>query len=473
MKVLLTGATGYIGQRLITKLLDDGHNVIAAVRDEKRFVTPYANHENISTVEVDFLEEKSLNNLPQDIDAAYYLIHSMSGSSNDFKSLEERAAGNFVKSFDGSSLKQVIYLSGIVNDKELSKHLDSRKSVEKILTKASFSLTTLRAGIIVGSGSASFEIIRDLVEKLPVMVAPKWLKTKTQPIGVRNVIQFLVGVLGSKEFYGSSYDIGGPEVMSYRQMLMQYAEERKLKRSILTVPVLTPKLSSYWLYFVTSTSYNLAKHLVNSMTVEVIGNKNDLHEKLNIDLLTYREAIQLAFDKIKQQYVLSHWTDAQSSDILNEGVDKVVEVPQYGCFKDVQKVQLKEHKNAFQNIWQIGGKRGWYYGNWLWEIRGFLDKIVGGVGLRRGRKSQKEIQVGESLDFWRVIYASKEKQRLLLYAEMKVPGEAWLEFRIEKGQLIQSATFRPLGIMGRMYWYLSWPFHLFIFSGMAKKIANK
>ncbi|MDR8391323.1 SDR family oxidoreductase [Aliifodinibius sp. S!AR15-10] len=472
MKILLTGATGYIAKRLLPVLLDGGHTVVCCVRDKKRFDTSKYNTDLLEVIELDFLEPDSLDVVPEDINVAYYLIHSMASAGEDFESLEQKAAQNFTDRIQRTQAEQIIYLSGIVNSEELSKHLRSRKQVEDILASGSCPLTTLRAGIIVGSGSASFEIIRDLVEKLPVMIAPKWLNTPTQPIAIRNVIQFLGGVLGRKETFGNTYDIGGPEVLTYKEMLQKFAKVRNLKRRIITVPVMSPRLSSYWLYFVTSTSYRLAVNLVNSMKVEVVAKENELDQLLGIELIPYDEAIQLAFDKVEQQEVLSSWTDARSSKVLEGGISNLIEVPSYGCFKDQQSRKITDEQVVIDKIWAIGGKTGWYYGNWLWEIRGFLDKLVGGVGLRRGRKSSTEITAGDSLDFWRVLYADKKEKRLLLYAEMKLPGEAWLEFRITDNTLYQVATFRPLGVWGRLYWYTLLPFHGFIFDGMINKITE-
>lgn len=471
MKILLTGATGYIAQRLLPVLLENGHHVVCCVRDKKRYNTAKYKDYPLTVVEVNFLVEETLVNIPPDIDIAYYLIHSMSTTGEDFEKLEETSARNFKKRIEQTSARQVIYLSGIVNEEQLSKHLLSRKNVEKILGTGSFALTTLRAGIIVGSGSASFEIIRDLVEKLPVMIAPKWLNTASQPIAIRNVIEYLFGVLLKEETYNKSFDIGGTEVLTYKQMLLRFAKVRKLKRKILVVPVMTPKLSSYWLYFVTSTSYTLAKNLVESMKVEVICKPNNLRDLLGIELITYDKAIELAFDKMEQNQVLSSWKDALTSNTLHHGISKHMEVPTNGCFTDVRKIAIDDSKRVINKIWSIGGNTGWYYGNWLWSLRGVLDKMAGGVGLRRGRKSMTEISDGDSLDFWRVLLADKKEQRLLLYAEMKLPGEAWLEFKIKDNTLFQTATFRPLGLLGRLYWYAVLPFHGFIFKGMINNIA--
>ena len=473
MKILLTGVTGYIAQRLLPVLLQNGHEVICCVRDKSRFNNRYAS-ENISVIEADFLNKESLQLIPNDIDVAYYLIHSMSTQTGNFAEMEERCAVNFKERIEKTNAKQVIYLSGIVNDAELSKHLSSRKNVEDILSASTFALTTLRAGIIVGSGSASFEIIRDLVEKLPAMITPKWLSTRCQPIAIRNVVEFMNGVIGNALTYNKSYDIGGPDILSYKEMLQHFAKIRGLKLRILVVPVMTPKISSYWLYFVTSTSYALAKNLVNSMKIEVICKPNNLANILNIDLIDYDTSIKLAFDKIEQNQVLSSWKDAQTSDIFAKGISQYIDVPVNGCYKDVKQRKIENDSTALAKIWALGGITGWYYANWLWELRGILDQMMGGVGMRRGRRSDTDILTGDALDFWRVLIANKDEKRLLLYAEMKLPGEAWLEFKIDENNILtQTATFRPLGLWGRMYWYSVLPFHVFIFNGMINNIAKQ
>jgi len=472
MKILLTGSTGYIAKRLLPVLLENGHEVICCVRDIRRFDIQKYMQQKLKVIEADFLNKEALHNIPDDIDAAYYLIHSMATVEGDFEKLEKTSAENFKERIQNTKAKQVIYLSGIVNEKNLSKHLVSRKNVEKILGSGAYALTTLRAGIIVGSGSASFEIIRDLVEKLPVMIAPRWLNTRTQPIAIRNVIEFLNGVLLLPETFNKNYDIGGLEILTYKQMLLKFAKVRGLKRRIIVVPVMTPNLSSYWLYFVTSTSYTLAKNLVNSMKVEVVCKENNLRSILGITLIDYDKAIRLAFDKIEQNEVTSSWKDALTSIILFKGINHYIEVPVFGCFKDTRKVNISDPGNALNKVFSIGGSTGWYYANWLWSMRGILDKMFGGVGIRRGRKNLTEISAGDTLDFWRVLLASKEEKRLLLYAEMKLPGEAWLEFKIVDHTLEQTATFRPLGLPGRLYWYLVLPFHGFIFRGMLRNISR-
>lgn len=475
MKIFLTGVTGYIGKRLLIQLLEEGHHIVCSVRDKNHFGTHlYKNNlDQIEVLQHDFLDKNTLTDIPKDIDVAYYLIHSMSSSDGDFSEKEKISAENFREVLEETSVKQVIFLTGIINEEKLSKHLQSRKNVEKALQSSKYGLTSLRAGIIVGSGSASFEIIRDIVEKLPVMIAPKWLNTKCQPIAIRNVIQYLVGVLGKEFTYNNHYDIAGTDVLTYKQMLLQYAANRGLKRRIYIVPVMTPKLSSYWLYFVTSTSYFLAKNLVDSMKIDVVASKNDLGEQLGIHLFSYQEAIQMAFDKIKQNDVLSSWYDSFSNQFHTRQVWQYLEVPDEGCFKDIREIKVDDEQATINRIFSIGGKTGWYYADFLWQIRGFLDKLFGGVGLRRGRRNMTELDAGDSVDFWRVLYADKEKKRLLLFAEMKLPGEAWLEFRIKDGILHQNATFRPLGLSGRLYWYSVLPFHGAIFNGMLKKLAGK
>lgn len=478
MKVLLTGATGYIGKRLLPVLLEQGHHVVCAVRDPNRFpASGIFGHENISLLQVDLLKEPRSASILKDIDAAYYLVHSMSASTRNFEALEVRSANAFLQLISGTSCRQVIYLGGIANHQELSKHLSSRKNVETILRSGTVPVTALKAGIIVGSGSASFEIMRDLVEKLPIMITPKWLNTKSHPIAVRNVLQFLVGVLGKQGAIDRSFDIAGPEVLTYRQMLLQFGAERGLKRYILTVPIMTPRLSSYWLYFVTATSYRLAVNLVDSMKIEVIAQSNDLARELNIDLIPYRKAVRLAFQRIEQNNVISSWKDALASSSDEDTLNKYVHVPTDGCFLDNRRKALTlPVEQTKDNIFAIGGVRGWYYGNILWQLRGYMDKLVGGVGLRRGRRSPSDVNSGEAIDFWRVLLADRKEGRLLLYAEMKLPGEAWLEFRIEKEHdrtfLRQTATFRPKGILGRMYWYSVLPFHHFVFEGMLRNLVS-
>jgi len=473
MKILLTGANGYVGRRLLPELLSEGHEIVCCVRDKNRLGLDKTTLEAITIWEVDFLNPITFDTCPHGIDVAYYLIHSMSSSTQAFDTMESKAAEHFNEYMNEIGVKQVIYLSGIVNNNTLSKHLQSRKNVEDILYQGNFNLTVLRAGIIVGSGSSSFEIIRDLCEKLPFMITPKWVLTRTQPIAIRDVIHYLMGVLLREDCYNDSFDIGGPNVLTYKQMMQLYAKTRGFRNWIYTVPVMTPKLSSYWLYFVTSTSYKLAMNLVDSMKMEVVCSDNRLQKLLGIKPISYTDAIKLAFIKIEQNLVVSSWKDSLVSSEFSHDLSEFIQVPTYGCLKDEKKIKVVDSKKVLENIWTIGGEKGWYYGNWMWKIRGFMDKLFGGVGLRRGRTHPTHLDNGDSLDFWRVLLADKEQKRLLLFAEMKLPGEAWLEFRIdEENVLHQIATFRPRGLLGRLYWFSLVPFHFFIFGGMIRNIGK-
>ncbi|QCK13583.1 SDR family oxidoreductase [Mangrovivirga cuniculi] len=480
MKILLTGSTGYIGRRLLPVLIEEGHQIICPVRDTRRF--DYEDFtekelENIEVIESDLSVKEDYQKLPKDFDVGYFLIHAMAKGSG-FETVEQNIATLFKEFVDKSSCKQLIYLSGIVNDDNLSNHLKSRLEVEKILKSSKCHVTVLRAAIIIGSGSASFEIIRDLAEKLPVMVTPKWLNTKCQPIAIRNVIEYLLKCANNKKVYDQTFDIGGPEILTYKEMLLGYAEVRGLKRYIFTLPVMSPRLSSYWLYFVTSTNYKLAVSLVDSMKNEVTAEDNRIQETISSELLTYQNAVSLALDRVAQNRVISSWKDTIGYKYIREDFLDRIKVPQYGVFDDIRKFSFDRPKRqVIENVFSIGGTKGWYYGDFLWEIRGLLDKIVGGVGLRRGRRDAKDLKPGDALDFWRVLVADREKGRLLLYAEMKLPGEAWLEFKIkEKNKtescLVQTATFRPKGLAGRLYWYSVLPFHAFIFKGMARGIID-
>lgn len=471
MKILLTGSSGYIGKRLLPILVENGHEVVCCVRDIKRFNPPASLKSRISIIEIDLLEKSTLANIPNDIDGAFYLVHSMSAST-DYQLLEQESAENFRNAMNNTQVEHVVYLSGIVNETVLSKHLTSRKNVETELAKGNYHLTTLRAGIIVGSGSASFEIMRDLVEKLPIMVTPKWLNTKCQPIAISDVISILSKTILNPKTYDKDFDIGGPDILSYKQMLLIFGKVRNLKRYIFTVPVMTPKLSSYWLYFVTSTSYNLAIALVNSMKIEVICRNHDINNILEIQPMNYETALKRAFSKIERNEVVSSWKDAFISSNFSLNISEFIQVPTFGCFKDTREKTFESKAACINKIWSIGGDNGWYYGNWLWKFRGFLDKLAGGVGLRRGRTSENSLNAGDALDFWRVLFADKENGRLLLYAEMKLPGDAWLEFKIVDNKLIQTATFRPLGLMGRLYWFCVLPLHGFIFKGMINELTK-
>ncbi len=472
MKILLTGANGYIGTRLLPRLLDEGHEIYALVRSRSRMIVPEKVQSQLHIIEADLLNPSSLLQIPTDIDAAYYLVHSMSYSQK-FSELEAASAKNFAERLGNTKAKQIIYLSGLANEIHLSRHLTSRKKVGEILKMGKVPVTILMAGIIVGSGSASFEIIRDLVEKLPIMIAPKWLKQLTQPIAVRDVLAYLTLVLGHPACLGQSFEIGGPDIMSYKDLLLNFAKMRGLKRKIFTVPVLTPRLSSYWLFFVTSTSFSLARFLVDSLINNAVCKENRIQAIFPKKLLSYQEALQLAFARIEEDWVPSSWKDTLSGSTLNPDLSIYVHVPRFGILSDRRVIPFSCPVEEVQKrIWSLGGTRGWLTMTWAWKLRGFFDKLVGGIGLRRGRTHPTRLKVGDALDFWRVLLADEKNRRLLLYAEMKLPGEAWLEFEIFPQQLKQTASFRPNGVWGRFYWYGLYPFHVLIFSRLAKRLAK-
>jgi len=475
MKILLAGANGYIGTRLIPVLLEKGYDVVCLVRDKRRFHENSTYAEHVALLTGDLLVTDSIEKFPGDIDAAFYLVHSMA-QNKDFANLEALSAENFITALNKTNCRQIIYLSGITNDNNLSKHLQSRRHVEDVLCQGKAALTVLRASIIIGSGSSSFEIIRDLTEKLPIMTVPRWVNTLCQPIAIRDVLGYMEGVLLNERAFGQTFDIGGPDVLSFKNMMLTYAKVRKLNRFLITLPFLSPKISSYWLYFVTSTSYSLAQSLVDSMKNETICKDSSINEIAPRECLSYRQALELAFEKIEQNSIVSSWKDALNRGYLQPGFMDQIKVPQNGILEYKVKMPFQgEISEVLNNVWAIGGERGWYYWNWIWSLRGFLDKLAGGVGSRRGRTSNSQIAPGDAIDFWRVLLADKANMRLLLYAEMKLPGEAWLEFKITERHgetfLSQVATFRPKGLWGRLYWALMFPFHIFIFDGMAKEIT--
>ncbi len=477
MKILLTGANGYIGTRLLPLLLEDKHEVVCMVRDKRRFAAQSDLTNQVTIIVGDLLKADSLTEIPEDIDAAYYLVHSMSSSDTGFSEMERQSSENFSLAMKKTNCKQIIYLTGIANDDHLSKHLGSRLAVEEQLKSSGIACTILRAAIIIGSGSASFEIIRDLTEKIPVMITPKWVKTLCQPIGIRDVLAYLNGVLLNEKSYNQTFDIGGPDILTYRNMMHGYASERGLKRWIITIPVLTPRLSSLWLNLITAVPYSLARSLVDSMKNEVVCRDNRIQDVVPRQCLTYAKSLHLAFEKIDQNSIVSSWKDALNRGYLQTDFMDQIKVPQNGTLEYKVKMPFeRKAEEVFENIWSIGGSRGWYFMDWLWHFRGFLDKLLGGVGTRRGRTSTVDLQAGDVLDFWRVLLADKKNKRLLLYAEMKVPGEAWLELKLVEFHgvafLSQIATFRPKGLWGRIYWYAMWPFHIVLFKGMAREITT-
>jgi len=473
--ILLTGATGYVGLRLLPALLEQGHRITALVRDRRRF--PSADFtragERLQLLEGDLLDPDAIPEFPEDLDAAYYLLHSMD-AGGDFLERERTVARHFVSALDRTRCQRLVYLGGLIDEEvELSPHLRSRLETERLLRKARAPLTVLRASIIVGSGSASFEIIRDLAEKLPLMICPKWVETRCQPIGIGNVIEYLTGVLDAPATTGNTFDIGGPEVLTYRQLLAGYAEIRKLRRAFVPVPVLSPKLSSWWLYLMTSTSFPLARALVTSMKNPTVCREHRIRELVPVQLRDYRESVELALARIAQNRVPSRWIDSLHAGTLDSRFIDAIHVPEHGVYRDRQEVEMVMPREwVIDSIWAVGGKRGWPSMNWAWWLRGLMDRLLGGTGLRRGRRSPTALRPGDAIDFWRVLLADRERGRLMLYAEMVLPGEAWLEFEILDDRLRQTATFRPQGLLGRLYWFAVLPFHWLLFPRMARRLAG-
>lgn len=451
MKVLLTGANGYIGARLLPLLAEEGHEIYALVRNRSRIEILEKFRSQIHVIEADLLVPSSLEKIPTEIDAAYYLVHSMNDSQK-FSELEAYSAKNFTNRMEKTNAKQIIYLSGLSNEPKLSSHLSSRKRVGEILRGGKIPVTILMAGIIIGSGSASFEIIRDLVEKLPFMIAPKWLHQLTQPIAVRDVLSYLTLVLDNPSCLDQSFEIGGPNVMSYKTLLLKFAKMRGLKRKIITVPVLTPRLSSYWLVFVTSTSFSLARFLVDSLINNAVCKENRIQDLFKINLLTYEDALALSFSPIDEDWMPSGWKDTLSRSTLNPDLSMYIQVPKFGTLTNHRIIRFTCNADeVLKRIWTLRIDQGLREMNRAWPMR-------------------------NSADFWRVLLADEKNRRLILYAEKKLPGDAWLEFKIipneAGGTLHQIVSFRPKGLGGRLYWYALYPFHYYIFWRLAKGMVK-
>ncbi len=472
-KIFVTGASGFIGKRLVAELLESGHTVYALFR-VRGLKNGSISHPNLKIIYGDLDDPEKMDPIPIDIDVAYYLVHSMAKKLKDLQEKEAHVAHHFVRLIDQSQCQQIIYLGGIIPPSgNLSPHLQSRLAVEKILKKAKAPTTVLRSSIIIGSGSASFEIIRDLVEKLPIMIAPRWVQRLCQPIAIADVLFYLKNTILKSELYNQVYDIGGPEVISFKQVLLRYAKFRQLKRYILDVPFLTPHLSSYWLFFITSVRFSLCSYLVESMKVDSICLNQKIHEYLPHICISYEEALKRAFKKIAQNEVVSTWMDSWLIDQKSPTIGRFSEVPSEGCYREVKKMRLRDSKQATaERIWSLGGNHGWYGMDWAWRLRGFMDKMSHGPGMNRGRRHPTELEVGDTIDFWRVVKAEKTDGHLILYAQMHLPGEAWLEFQVDETTLYQVVVFQPKGVIGRLYWYLMLPFHYFIFHSMLKGLAG-
>ena len=478
-RILVTGASGYVGGRLVRALLNEGLQVRVSVRDKKKISGQiWVNEVEVSVGNATNFEE--MKSALEGVHTAFYLLHSI-GVGADFDEVEAQMARNFAKAAEASGVKQIVYLGGIANDAKQSKHLASRARTGVELSSTSVPVLELRAGIVIGSGSASFEMLRHLTHRLPIMTTPKWVSNRTHPIAVRDVLWYLSSAAKLKEPVNGIFDIGGPEILSYADMMQKFAKCSGLRRRwIIKVPVLTPKLSSLWIGFVTPVPTRLARPLIGSLINETVADP-----KKSIDaiipkppegLIDVTTAINLALSRTTSNQVETRWSDATA---ITAPWQKAQSDPDWAgeiTHRDKRDVLTDAPIDCvWKSIEQIGGETGWYGADFLWWARGVLDRIVGGVGLRRGRRDPKHLRVGDSLDFWRVEAIEKE-QVLRLYAEMILPGKAWLEFRIapEDGRvrITQEATFSPRGLGGQLYWYLVLPLHAFVFPTMLRNIVR-
>ena len=476
--VLVSGATGYVGGRLVPLLLDSGRRVRVMGRSlDKMACRPWAAHPRIELVQADMLDASSLEKAARGCWAAFYLIHSMK-VRKDFAQTDRKAAQNMVHAAQRAGLSRIIYLGGLgKDDPSLSEHLRSRTEVARILQSGPVPVTFLRAAVILGAGSASFEMMRYLVDRLPVMTTPRWVHTPCQPIAIRNVLHYLNGCLDRAETTGETFDIGGPDVLTYGDLLRIYASEAGLpKRWIIPVPVLTPKLSAYWVHLVTPIPSSMAHPLIQGLRNPVVCEENRIRTLLPQRLLTCREAIRLALQKIDQQAVETCWSDAGGLQVP-EWVD-CGDAPYAGgkIFECGYRTVIgASPQETWESVTRLGGVHGWYYANFFWLLRGAMDRLLGGVGLRRGRRDPYTLYVGDALDFWRVLEV-KAPQRLDLLAEMKLPGEATLTFRLYglgpgRTEIQLLSRFFPRGLFGLIYWHGLYPFHQRIFKGMLKSMA--
>jgi uncharacterized protein YbjT (DUF2867 family) len=474
--VLVTGATGYIGGRLIPRLLEMGFRVRCLVRDPSRLEgRPW--HQHVEIVSGDVLQPGTLVRAMEGVEVAYYLVHSL-GSGAKFSERDRQAARNFSEAAKSGGVARIIYLGGLAGESpQLSEHLRSRQQTGDVLRASGVPVTEFRAGVIVGSGSVSFEIIRYLTERLPVMICPRWVYTRTQPIGIRDVLDYLAAALESDASTGRTIEIGGADVVTYGDMMLIYAEVRELRRWLVPVPVLTPRLSSLWVNLVTPIPSNIARPLVEGLRNENIVRDASAAELFPaIQPAGYRTSVRRALDRLQASNIETTWSDALGTSLFD--VAPVILTMHEGMVVERrQRVVRTTPAESFKVFMGLGGKRGWLASNWAWKVRGAADRMIGGIGMRRGRRHADELRVGDALDFWRV--EAVEPDRLLrLRAEMKVPGQAWLQFQAtpldEGGTLLsQIAFFAPRGLAGWLYWYALYPVHKIIFSGLIDQIAAR
>jgi len=473
--VLVTGATGYIGGRLVPLLLDAGHQVCCFVRDRDRLRhRPW--EQKVEVYEGDVLDPATLAPALSGVDVAYYLIHSLGEGA--FAERDREAARSFAAASEVAGLDRIIYLGGIPpKSSRRSEHLKSRVETGERLRSGSVPVTEFRAGVIVGSGSISFELIRYLTERLPVLITPKWVLTRTQPIAVRNVLEYLMAALDVPESTGQVLEIGGAEVLTYGDMFRRYAHVRGLKRFILRVPVLTPGLSSHWVGLVTPLNARIARPLIQGLDNEVVVTDFHARELFDIDLLDYETAARLALARFEDDDVQTSWSGAISSSEENTGILEELKQEE-GLIKERLQLQVNASASAvFAQIKRLGGDTGWLYADLLWRIRGLMDLMVGGIGLRKTRRSYGTIREGDTIDFFRV-EAVEDDRLLRLRAEMKVPGRAWLQYELTETEpnmttVTQTAFFEPKGLLGFLYWYVFYLPHRFIFPGMLRQLKAR
>lgn len=478
LRCLVTGVTGYIGGRLVPELLKKGYRVRVLSRDTDRLQgRPWIN--DVEVVEADVLEVETLPAALEDIDIAYYLIHSMSGKgSSEFHNRDVQAARNFGNIASQQNVDRIIYLGGLGDpDDQLSEHLASRQKTGSILRESGVSVTEFRAAVVVGSGSKSFEMVRYLTERVPIMICPSWVYSKVQPIAIRNVLQYLVSTIENPATKDEIIEIGGSSVITYADMMKIYAEVNGLKRILIPVPVLSPTLSSHWVHWMTPIPASLARPLIEGLKNDVVV-QDDKGQKLfpEIKPLSYKRAVELAITRIDTDDVETTWND---SLISSKGDEEPVILKTKEGLNIERRIRTVNAptQQVFETFASLGGEKGWPAFQWAWKLRGIMDRLVGGVGFRRGRRHPAELRVGDALDFWRV-EAIKPGELLRLRAEMKVPGRAWLEFQAKKEdktttKLVQTAYFAPKGLFGLLYWYGLYPFHSLIFSRMIEKLAQQ